>query len=49
MIMEEQKNREFFLPKNSSEYRIGKLIGRGQYGSVYEGFNLSTGTMMAIK
>ncbi|KAJ5071692.1 mtk1/mekk4 [Anaeramoeba ignava] len=35
--------------KESAQFQIGEIIGRGAFGAVYKGFNISTGEFVAIK
>ena len=34
---------------NNFRWKKGKMIGQGAYGLVYEGLNLETGELMAVK
>eukprot|EP00735_Rhodelphis_limneticus_P013963 TRINITY_DN7931_c0_g1::TRINITY_DN7931_c0_g1_i1::g.15623::m.15623 TRINITY_DN7931_c0_g1::TRINITY_DN7931_c0_g1_i1::g.15623 ORF type:complete len:1244 (+),score=360.81,sp/Q8T2I8/SEPA_DICDI/43.59/3e-144,sp/Q8T2I8/SEPA_DICDI/59.02/3e-107,Pkinase/PF00069.20/5.7e-71,Pkinase_Tyr/PF07714.12/5.6e-49,Kinase-like/PF14531.1/0.0032,Arm/PF00514.18/1.4e+03,Arm/PF00514.18/1.5e+02,Arm/PF00514.18/1.2e+04,Arm/PF00514.18/3.4,Arm/PF00514.18/7.6e+03,Ric8/PF10165.4/40,Ric8/PF10165.4/0.088,BUD22/PF09073.5/0.043,DUF3385/P len=36
-------------PKKLGNYQIGEIVGKGGFGTVYKGINLSTGEFVAIK
>lgn len=40
---------EHLLTKTNAEIQLGICIGKGHFGSVYRGFNLSSGALVAVK